>query len=147
MRRSKPLILALLMLAACTNRVGLEGDIGDLLDNCGVQASIEQVQMSDRSRTGIVVVAIDDAGINALVECLNLQPGGQENAMIAVALDEGRQEFEHDYIKNIGGLNLYISKRRPVELTLESGTAFEYLLLYHNAAEGKAVIQVSYAYG
>ena len=45
------------------------------------------------------------------------------------------------------GVNLFAAHRRPPQLRLANGSAFEYLLLYYDSASSQVCMELSYAYG
>jgi len=48
--------------------------------------------------------------------------------------------------KNVSKIRAYLSGRRPSELRLKSGVAFEYLILFQDLDTDKVCVQVSYSY-
>lgn len=158
MKRLSPLVslLALALLPGCdalwnvANRGGLERDFKVLAQSCGVHVTLTRCRMLGTTREGTCEFTASCGQLDSLVRGLSLkpvEPGSVEESFLK------RIEASSLYSWSVGvgldpsGLLRYASGRRPRELALKNGTAFEYLILYYHPASGRALARLSYAYG
>jgi hypothetical protein len=143
-----PILLLLAVgLAGCDvmwnwlNRDELRRDVVGLLERHGVAPRDPACSMVGTTRTGTCRLRLECGRIPGLVEGLRLAEAARGDPAIDAWEREGG-------CRSIAGpTKLYRSGRRPAELRLPSGSAFEYLLLYQIPGSDQVCIQVSYAYG
>ena len=149
-------LMALLGIAGCdvlwnaANRGGFERDFKSLAQSCGVRVTLTRCRMLGTTRDGACEFTASRGQLDSLVRGLNLkpvEPGSEEEASLK------RIEFSSPYSwsaaagSDPSSLVRYASGRRPRELALKNGTAFEYLILYYDPGSRRALARLSYAYG
>jgi len=149
-------ILLLVLTTGCdvlwnaANRGGLERDFKTLAQSCGVRVTLTRCRMLGTTRDGACEFTASRGQIDSLIRGLNLkpvEPGSEEEASLK------RIEFSSPYFwsaaagSDPSSLVRFASGRRPRELVLKNGTAFEYLILYYDPGSGRALARLSYAYG
>lgn len=147
------LCLVLFLPTGCNqiNRAGLSGDLKVLFESHGVEISNTSCQMIDNSRTGYCSGNLTVKDTLNLIKKMQLDrfdnypvEAGKFNISIS-ELNKGCRSlkgFEDD--KNIV---IYWKSERPEQLRLNSGVAFEYLLLFQKLDGRRSCIQLSYSYG
>ena len=123
----------------------MERDFKSLAQSCGVRVTLTRCQMLGTTRDGACEFTASRGQIDSLVRSLNLkpvEPGSEEEASLK------RIESSSPYSWSAkAALERYFSARRPKELVLKNGSAFEYLILIYNPNSGRALARLSYAYG
>jgi hypothetical protein len=151
MRKAQRLCgVLVLILAGCgINRAALDRDIRTLLNKCNVQPKTVVVTISERSRTGLVECSVTADAVTAIVSGLGLKEvtGNTDDRELRFWLEDGRPQFGDRLLAPRQGVRVFRSTRRPQTLRLPSGSSFEYMLLFWDKEKGKALIQLSYAYG
>jgi hypothetical protein len=103
------------------------------------------------TRTGYCLYETSSAEVSSLVErlalhAITLDPRGSGSTVAPQAeIEEGC--LAQPGFENPIPLSVYESERRGETIRLESGTAFEYLLLIYEPVGNVMCIQASYAYG
>jgi hypothetical protein len=156
MARRTTLLLALLTMTitACgslwsrANVGALEADVQTLLDQSGIQVTLQNCNMVGTTRTGFC--RFDNRGgmAEAVIKDFGLEPVLFENATIAF-IDAELEAGCGSYPSILEGSEgkLFLVSGRPQSLRLPNGSAFEYMLLIYSVSSGDACLQVSYAYG
>ena len=149
-------LLALLGLAGCdvlwnaANRGGLDRDFKALASSCGVKVTLTKCQMLGATRDAACEFTATREEIDSLVRGLSLkpvEPGSEAEALVKYIESSSSYSWSGASGTDPSGLVRYASGRRPRELVLKNGTAFEYLILYYHPASGRALARLSYAYG
>lgn len=133
------------------NRGPLIRDLTELFKAQGIRAKDLSYNMIGTSRSGTCELHLSPDEVTRMVKSLNLKELKLENL-----------SGENPWVKNPepkkgcltskffhGGKQVkgHLSGRRPPELRLKSGPAFEYFILFQDLETDKVCIQVSYAYG
>ena len=149
-------ILLLILTAGCdvlwnaANRGGLERDFKTLAQSCGVRVTLTQFRMLGTTRDGALEFTASRGQIDSLVRGLNLkpvEPGSEEEVSLKRIESSSPYPWPAKDAPAEAALERYTSARRPKELVLKNGTAFEYLILIYNPSSGRALARLSYAYG
>ena len=145
-----------LPLASCerawnaVNSSALEADVASLLDQCGLEDRVpEACSMICTNRDGICEFDLMPAEVAQLVEQLGLSELDSTDTEHLDVLNRLQMASpscvgQHE---NTEALDGWIVLGRPPELTLKSGTSFEYFLIIYKHSESRACLQLSYAYG
>jgi len=132
------------------NRSALEDDVESLLARCGIEQSAPvSCSMVGATRDGVCGLALSWPQINRLVEELNLvvlDPGDPQHSALLDQLQGSPPTcLQPDDDTELS--QAWIALGRPPELRLESGSAFEFLLVFYRQSDSYACFQMSYAYG
>jgi hypothetical protein len=142
------LLVAASLAAGCdtawnwANRGGLRRDVEALFRRHGVAVAGPVCTMVGTSRTGACVLRAPVDALPRLVRGLGLREAGPDDGAVAGWEREGGCRTTVS-----GATKVYRSGRRPPELRLSTGSAFEYLLVYQEEQSERLCVQVSYAYG
>ena len=158
MKRIFPLlgILLLVLTSGCdvlwnaANRGGLERDMKALASSSGVRVTLTKCQMLGATRDGACEFTASQGQIDSLVRGLNLkpvEPGSEQESFVKYIESSSPYSWSAAAGSDPSGLVRFASGRRPRELVLKNGAAFEYLILYYNPSSGRALARLSYAYG
>jgi hypothetical protein len=132
------------------NRSALEADLAQILALDPSQPPM-QCAMIGGTRSGYCVLPVEEMQVVAWADGLGLsaRPMALEEAQSVPPLGaEGPVGcLDPSALNGEDVLPTYWIAGRPAALQLEGGGQFEYLLLIHDPASGKACVQVSYAYG
>ncbi len=123
------------------NVKALTSDISDLLAIAGAHDPQPDCRMLGTTRTGLCTVTIEPLVLQLLIKGIRLTES-------PAAPEEWQVEGGCGTLESWGAgshARIHMSKRRPRELRLRGGASFEYLLLY-TVPDGRACMQVSYAY-
>lgn len=107
-------------------------------------------RMLGTTRDGALEFTASHGQIDSLVRGLNLkpvEPGSEEEASLKRIESSSPYPWPAKDAPAEAALERYTSARRPKELVLKNGTAFEYLILIFNPSSGRALARLSYAYG
>jgi len=149
-------ILLLILTAGCdalwnaANRGSLERDFKTLSQSCGVRVTLTRCRMLGTTRNGACEFTASHGQIDSLVRGLNLkpvEPGSEEEASLKRIEASSPYSWSGAAGPDPSSLVRFASGRRPRELVLKNGAAFEYLILYYNPTSGRALARLSYAYG
>ncbi len=149
-------LVTLVLLAGCdalwnaANRGSLERDFKALTGACGVTPNLSRCRMIGTSRDAACEFTATPEEVASLVRGLNLktvEPESREEAFLLTIESSSAYSWPAKDAPGKAALERYASGRRPNELVLKNGTAFEYLILYYDPGTGRALARLSYAYG
>ncbi len=147
------LCLVIFLLTGCDqiNRAGLSGDLKVLFESHGVEMSNTNCQMIDNSRTGYCSGNLTETDTFNLIKKMQLNRFGKypvEASKFNISISElnkGCRSLEG--LEDDKNINIYWKSERPKQLRLNSGVAFEYLLLFQKRDGRGSCVQLSYSYG
>jgi len=149
-------ILLIVLTAGCdvlwnvANRGGLERDFKSLAQSCGVRVTLTRCRMLGTTRNGACEFTASHGQIDSLVRGLNLKPvdpGSEQESFVKYIESSSPYSWSPATGSDPSSLIRFASGRRPRELVLKNGTAFEYLILFYDPGSGRALARLSYAYG
>ena len=149
-------ILLLVLTAGCdalwnaANRGSLERGFKALAGACGVTPTVTRCRMIGTTRDAAIEFTATPDEVDSLVRGLNLkpvEPGSEEEASLKRIESSSPYSWSAVAGSDPSSLVRYASGRRPRELVLKNGTAFEYLILIYDPSSGRALARLSYAYG
>jgi hypothetical protein len=132
------------------NRGSLERDFKSLAQSCGVRVTLTRCRMLGTTRDGACEFTTSRGQIDSLVRGLNLkpvEPGSEEEASLKRIESSSPYSWSAAAGSDPSSLVHFASGRRPRELVLKNGAAFEYLILFYDPGSGRALARLSYAYG
>lgn len=133
------------------NRRSLENDLTELFNKHGVGVADPVCNMIGTTRSATCEFRASTEQVTSLVGGLNLREVGPEDStrdcLLTRIPEPNTGCLGCRSLKNAARLRVYLSERRPQELRLKSGGAFEYLILFQDLDTGSVCVQVSYAYG
>jgi hypothetical protein len=133
------------------NVMGLRRDLAEISSRFSVDLKGPQCKMVGHTRTGYCISPISNEGVASLISGLNLSRlNGKADEINAS--DIGSLDFDNGCRKegpftDISKMEIHGIHNRPDSLRMKDGSAFQYLLLFHNQTTGEVCIQVSYSYG
>ena len=127
-----------------SNRSSLKRDVYTLIGTSKLKEKEINCHMIGTTRSGVCKSSIAEEEISRVVKSLNLTKVDESTL---IDFDYNSWVKEGECGSNTDYQNRYKSKRRGEELRLNSGTRFEYFILFHNPDYDHICIQVSYAYG
>ena len=134
-----------------TNRGALERDIVDLFRNQGLAITNLKCNMIGTSRSATCKFRASAEQVASLVRSLNLKEVETEdatkgNSVLSVPEANVGCMTCPPFAKR-PRMRIYLSERRPRELRLKSGSAFEYLVLLQRLDTDEVCVQIAYSYG
>lgn len=151
------LLSAVLALSACevlwdaSNRGRATSDIQGLLRAGGLPNPEPKCHMVGTTRDVTCTLRASATEVATVARGLSLQPVevGDESSGGIERFAAGKQQLcgLATRFGRKSGVKLFGALRRPPQLRLANGSAFEYLLLYHDAESSQVCLELSYSYG
>lgn len=135
------------LLGGVANISRVEADVSELMQTAAVSPRNLQCGMASSARAATCNASLSPQDVSAIVSALGLKriyPAEQETGSWALHLAKAGPDCP---FKDATKPPTFGVVGRPEVLRLSSGTAFEYLVIAHDAGTGQACIQVGYSYG
>ena len=130
------------------NKWTLKKDIVELFKKHGVVINDPICNMIGTTRGGICEFRASVDQIASLIRGLRLKEieGASKDNLLSKIPQSKNGCLGCRSFKNVLRMRVYTSEQRPPELRLQSGAAFDYLILFQDLDTDNVCVQVSYSY-